>query len=161
MQSNAVHCAIPDPPASTASACASRPLRVVAGVVSDAHGRILLARCTRGDHAGLWEFPGGKLEPKETPVQALERELIEELGLHVRASAVVDRRVGYTAGGRPIELLFVSADLVPGTEAHLGPDHDAIRWTPPDEFASLSMPPLDRAFATAYPFHPVARRRES
>ncbi|MBW8809435.1 MAG: NUDIX domain-containing protein, partial [Lysobacter sp.] len=46
----------------------SRVVHVVAGVIRDARGRILLARRTEGrDLAGLWEFPGGKREPGETP----------------------------------------------------------------------------------------------
>ena len=50
------------------------PVHVVAGVLSDARGRILLARREGArELAGLWEFPGGKVEPGETPRQALAR----------------------------------------------------------------------------------------
>jgi 8-oxo-dGTP diphosphatase len=66
----------------------SRPVHVVAAVLRDVRGRILLARRTAGrDLAGAWEFPGGKVEPGETPQQALTRELEEELGIRVLASA--------------------------------------------------------------------------
>src|SRR3954463_5194416 len=61
---------------------------VVAGVIQDARGRILLARRTAGrDLAGLWEFPGGKREPGESPEAALMRELQEELGVDVDLGA--------------------------------------------------------------------------
>ena len=55
---------------------------VIAGVITDAGGRVLLARRTEGrDLAGFWEFPGGKREPGETAEAALVRELAEELGI--------------------------------------------------------------------------------
>ncbi|MCK9538767.1 Nudix family hydrolase [Dokdonella sp.] len=63
------------------------PLQVVAGVLRDAHGRVLLAERPPGRHlAGLWEFPGGKIEPGELPVDALARELREEVGLVVESA---------------------------------------------------------------------------
>ncbi|HMB43937.1 MAG TPA: NUDIX domain-containing protein, partial [Luteimonas sp.] len=72
-----------------ATASAPDPLvEVVAGVLQDARGRILLARRTKGrDLAGLWEFPGGKREPGESAEAALARELQEELGVQVTVGA--------------------------------------------------------------------------
>lgn len=63
----------------------SKPLvLVVAAALVDAHGRLLLAERPAGKSmAGLWEFPGGKVEPGERPEQSLARELREELGLVV------------------------------------------------------------------------------
>src|SRR5690606_14925420 len=59
-----------------------RSIHVVAGVITDARGRILLNRRTENrDMAGLWEFPGGKRESGESSEQALARELHEELGI--------------------------------------------------------------------------------
>jgi len=61
-------------------------LLVVACALVDADGRILLAQRPPGrEMAGLWEFPGGKLKPGETPEEALIRELNEELGIDVSA----------------------------------------------------------------------------
>ena len=69
---------------------ALRSIHVVAAVITDARGRILLARRTDGrDLAGLWEFPGGKCEPGESPEQALVRELQEELGINVQVAAAL------------------------------------------------------------------------
>lgn len=62
-------------------------IEVAAGVLTDAEGRVLLMQRLPGKHlAGLWEFPGGKLEPGEGVPQALARELAEELGVEVHAS---------------------------------------------------------------------------
>ncbi|MEM7696397.1 MAG: (deoxy)nucleoside triphosphate pyrophosphohydrolase [Pseudomonadota bacterium] len=64
-----------------------RLLLVVAAALVDAHGHILIAQRPPGKAmAGLWEFPGGKVEPGETPEAALIRELHEELGITVAAA---------------------------------------------------------------------------
>ncbi|MDE2149625.1 MAG: Nudix family hydrolase [Gammaproteobacteria bacterium] len=64
-----------------------RRIEAVAGVLGDAHARVLLAqRCQPQAYAGQWEFPGGKIEPGETAYAALTRELAEELGVTVRAA---------------------------------------------------------------------------
>jgi 8-oxo-dGTP diphosphatase len=64
-------------------------LLVVAAALFDAQGRILLAQRPQGKQlAGLWEFPGGKLEPGETPEAALVRELAEELSIAVNEASL-------------------------------------------------------------------------
>ena len=74
----------------------SAPTRVVmhvmAGVLQDGQGRVLLAQRPAGKHlAGMWEFPGGKLEAGETPLAALARELHEELGIVVQCAVPLTR----------------------------------------------------------------------
>ncbi|HSO78893.1 MAG TPA: NUDIX domain-containing protein, partial [Chromatiaceae bacterium] len=62
-------------------------IHVVAGAIQDCQGRVLVARRPLGAHqGGLWEFPGGKLEPGELPLQGLARELEEEVGIRVQAT---------------------------------------------------------------------------
>ncbi|MDE1962341.1 MAG: (deoxy)nucleoside triphosphate pyrophosphohydrolase [Xanthomonadaceae bacterium] len=62
-----------------------RALHVMAGMLCRPDGRVLIAERPPGKHlAGLWEFPGGKLEPGESPGDGLRRELTEELGITVR-----------------------------------------------------------------------------
>src|ERR1700680_1796742 len=69
---------------------AARPIVLVAaGALIDADGRVLLAERPPGKYlAGLWEFPGGKVQPGETPELALIRELGEELGIDVVGSCL-------------------------------------------------------------------------
>jgi 8-oxo-dGTP diphosphatase len=77
-------------PATAAEPGVSPPLVLVSAVaLVDADGRVLLAQRPPGKSmAGLWEFPGGKVNPGETPETALIRELAEELGIDVAASCL-------------------------------------------------------------------------
>ncbi len=71
------------------AAAVSRILLVAAAALVDSQGRILLARRPEGKRlAGLWEFPGGKIEPGESPEEALSRELAEELGIDAAAGCM-------------------------------------------------------------------------
>ncbi|HEV7211220.1 MAG TPA: NUDIX domain-containing protein [Blastococcus sp.] len=63
----------------------------VGAVVHDAAGRLLMIRRGHAPHAGLWSLPGGRMEAGETAEQAIEREVLEETGLGVRAGAPVGR----------------------------------------------------------------------
>src|SRR5437868_9907047 len=72
-----------------ATAAEQRIVLVSAVALVDADGRVLLAQRPAGKPmAGLWEFPGGKVDPGETPETALIRELAEELGIDVAASCL-------------------------------------------------------------------------
>ena len=124
-----------------------RPVHVVAAVLRDARGRILLARRTAGrDLAGAWEFPGGKVEAGETPLAALDRELGEELGIRVRsAEPLISVPQAY-----PQKRIVLDVYTVTAFEgAPRGLEGQALAWSPLEKLASYPMPPADRPVVAA------------
>ena len=124
-----------------------RIVEVVAGVIRDARGRVLLARRTEGrDLAGLWEFPGGKREPGESPEAALTRELHEELGIDVDIGA----RLISVPQAYPDKRLQLDVRLVEQWRGAVrGLEGQALAWVPPHKLASYAMPPADRPVVAA------------
>lgn len=118
------------------------PLRVVAAVLEH-DGRFLLARRAPGQrHAGVWEFPGGKVESGEDDATALARELDEEFGCRLA--------VGACLGGAPsgaIRLLAYRVRLPAGSPPLQPVVHDRLAWCRPDELAGYDLHPPDRFFA--------------
>lgn len=115
---------------------------MVAAVIRDDAGRVLISRRPEGRHlGGLWEFPGGKIDAGEAPPEALVRELREELGLGVTVGAPITFAVHEEPGLR-ILLLFYDARIVDGgVTANEGQSH---RWVAAAELAGYPMPPADR-----------------
>jgi 8-oxo-dGTP diphosphatase len=108
----------------------SAPTVVVAGIIEDGSGRVLRARRRTGIRAGgLWEFPGGKLEPNETAAEALEREIREELDVTVRAGESLCETVTKTPAG-DIKLVCVWATLEDAAPRQ-STDHDLLEWVYP------------------------------
>jgi len=125
----------------------SRIVEVVAGVIRDTRGRVLLARRTEGrDLAGLWEFPGGKREPDESPEAALVRELREELGIEVDIGpALINVPQAY-----PDKRLQLDVRMIEQWRGAVrGLEGQALAWVPPHKLASYSMPPADRPVVAA------------
>jgi 8-oxo-dGTP diphosphatase len=112
---------------------------VVAAVIEQDR-RFLLTRRQPGAHlAGMWEFPGGKIDPGETPGAALQRELLEELD----AEIVVGERILLTRHAyddRTVELSFYRCTLQGAPSPRLGQE---MRWVPREELASLGFPDAD------------------
>ena len=126
-----------------------KQIHVVAAVIRDARGRILLARRTLGrDLAGLWEFPGGKVEPGETDAQALARECLEELGVRVEVGARVGPDVPL-AHGRAVLRVF-AVTLLDGDEPR-ALEHSAMRWLGETELESVPWLPADRPIVKELP----------
>ena len=118
-----------------------KQVEVVAGVITDARGRILLARRTEGrDLAGLWEFPGGKREPGESPEAALARELHEELGIEVEIGApliAVPQRYPHKRLRLDVRHIRAWHGSAKGHEGQ------ALAWVPTARLSSYPMPPAD------------------
>ena len=119
-------------------------IEVTAAVIENG-GRILICRRRTGEpNGGLWEFPGGKIEPGESAEEALRREIKEELDLDIE----VGERLGVVSGGGPSGGLVLE-----GFRARLRRpggcvlrDHDDVRWVVPEELAGFPFAPADRPF---------------
>jgi 8-oxo-dGTP diphosphatase len=120
---------------------ASRTVHVVAGVIADADGRVLLAQRPAGKHlAGGWEFPGGKLEDGEAPLAGLQRELREELGIEVHAATPL-LRVTHAYPEREVDLDVWQVTDWRGTPRGL--DGQQLRWCARDQLATAELLPAD------------------
>jgi 8-oxo-dGTP diphosphatase len=124
-----------------------RSIHVMAAVISDARGRILLARRTEGrDLAGRWEFPGGKQEPGESPEDALVRELREELGIEARVGGHV---ISVPQQYPDKRLCLEVRHLTGWTGTPRGHEGQALAWVAPDKLVRYDMPPADRPVVAA------------
>jgi len=118
-------------------------LVVVAAALVNREGQVLLQQRPEGKAmAGLWEFPGGKVEAGETPEAALCRELAEELGVNVSSDALLPLAFASTqAGGRPLLLLLYGCTRWQGEAQAL--EAPEIRWLSVADMPCLPMPPAD------------------
>ena len=126
----------------TAARC---PIVLVAAVaLIDADGRVLLAERPEGKHlAGLWEFPGGKAQPGETPEAALIRKLGEELGIDVHASCLAPFTFASHAYPdfhllMPLYVCRKWSGIVTAREGQ------RLAWVRPARLADYQMPPADK-----------------
>ena len=119
----------------------SNIIRVTAAIL-EKDGKILIAKRKTGDKlfAGLWEFPGGKVEEGETPEECMARELKEELDIEVEVGELItSNKHKYPHG--IFELLAYRVKHVSG-EMVLN-DHKEIKWVTADEMSNYEFPPAD------------------
>ena len=116
--------------------------RVVASVI-EREGRLLVCeRPAHKRHGGLWEFPGGKVEPNESDFEAVERELEEELGVRVREVGPIAFSIADPGSQFVIEFFPVQIEGEPECL-----EHSALAWVTDEELLSLALAPSDLQFA--------------
>ncbi len=121
------------------------PIWVVAAALVDPTGLVLVQQRPAGkQHGGLWEFPGGKVEPGETPRAALARELAEELAIGVAAAALSP--VVFADAPPIVLLLYLCRDW---DGEPMATDGALLRWVDPAELEELPMPPADLPLVAA------------
>ncbi len=116
-------------------------IRVVAGILRDNDGRVLIAE-RLGDHAfaGLWEFPGGKIKDGEEPLSALKRELGEELGISILEQTLL-MRLDHNYADRSVSIDFYLINEWSNTPE--GRDGQALRWASPAALEEDCLLPAD------------------
>lgn len=117
---------------------------VTAAILRDDRGRILIARRAPGQsNAGMWEFPGGKLEPAETPEAGLARELHEEFGVETAVGAFYAESIYRYAHGC-IRLIAYDARITRGEPRPVV--HDQLAWVSAAQMHDYTFSPADIPF---------------
>lgn len=123
----------------------SQPIVLVAAVaLIDADGRVLIAKRPAGKAmAGLWEFPGGKIGPGESPERALIRELAEELGIDVEASCLAPFTfASHAYDGFHLVMPLYLCRVWQGVPAPC--EGQELKWVRPGQLVDYPMPPADK-----------------
>lgn len=132
---------------------------VVGAVIRDS-GRVLLARRPEGKaQAGLWEFPGGKIEPGETPAEALARECREELAVAIEEPRLL-ASVVHRYPEKTVRLVLMECRLAPGS-APVPQEHQQVAWVTPEQLPAMDLCPADRELLPALRAVPRPPRRSA
>ncbi|MFZ3035579.1 MAG: (deoxy)nucleoside triphosphate pyrophosphohydrolase [Parvibaculum sp.] len=131
------------------STASKRLLLVAACALVDVDGRVLLAQRPEGKSlAGLWEFPGGKVEPGEVPEDSLIRELHEELGITVRKACLAP--LTFASHAYEDFHLLMPLYICRRWEGRVqGLEGQALKWAKPSTLRDFAMPPADEPLVAA------------
>lgn len=121
---------------------ARKKVEVVASIILDDEGRVLAVKCPQHKHGGGWEFPGGKIEPGETPEAAVVREIDEELGLLLTVGRLV-HTVEWDYPAFHLSMRCYACRVSSG-ELQLR-EHAEARWLGAGELESVAWLPADVA----------------
>ena len=118
-----------------------KQIEVVAAIIHDKEGRIFATQRGYGDYKDGWEFPGGKMEPRESPEQALKREIWEELETRI----IVERLVQTVEWDYPnfhLKMHCFWCSIESGSLTLK--EHEAARWLTPDQLGEVDWLPADQ-----------------
>lgn len=116
-------------------------INVVAAVIKDDSGKILITqRNLKKSQGGLWEFPGGKIEPNETKEQAIIREIKEELTIDINVKNCIDEKI-FTYPEKDINLIALECSIINGNIELL--EHEDYRWVSSSELENFEFAPAD------------------
>lgn len=122
----------------------------VAAAITKKNKRVLVARKKVGSFLeGYWEFPGGKIEHGETPEQAIERELFEELGICV-STAKLCAEISFSVIHSKTTIRLFAVSCTSNQNPTLLSDHDAYLWAQPSELSAIKLNPSNRALWQVY-----------
>jgi len=117
-------------------------IEVVGAIIRQGNRYLVGQRAAHKSQGGKWEFMGGKIEPHETPEQALARECREELALEIENERIVDSLV-HTYPDKTIRLTLIACTPKAGREPQ-ALEHQQIRWVARDEMDALDFSAADR-----------------
>jgi 8-oxo-dGTP diphosphatase len=130
----------------------TRPIVIVAAcALLNGEGKVLIAKRPAGRSlAGLWEFPGGKVEAGEEPETALIREILEELGIEIASGDLMP--LTFASHSYPEFHLLMPLYLCKRWRGSIAAQEDQeLRWIRPDELSLYDMPPADEPLKTNLP----------
>jgi len=115
---------------------------VVAAILRQGRSILIARRAPEIDHGGLWELPGGKVEPGESPEAALEREIREELGARISVTKTAGESV-HDYDGKTVKLLCYECTLTEGSVEPRDGEHSELRWVRPEELGGFRFTDAD------------------